>query len=93
MKRVIVVTAALLASALCAHAAPANKRLRGVNGCPYHKIVITKQSDAIRYALGIYSGQIPMMRMDDIRRCYPRGPDNENSDRRLIPWEPPGWDH
>ena len=92
MKRVVVVTAALLASAVSAHAAPV-KHTWVVNGRACHEIVVTKQSDAIRYALGIFSGQIPLPQMDEIRRCYPRTRDNEGSDGRLIPWEPPGWDH
>jgi hypothetical protein len=80
MKRTILVTAALLASALSAHAAPVKKHPRVANGAPCHKIVITKQSDAVRYALGIYSGQIPLPQMDEYRRCYPRTRDNYNSD-------------
>jgi hypothetical protein len=80
MKRVIVVTAALLASALSAHAAPVKKRTWFANGRACHEIVITKQSDAIRYALGIYSGQIPLPQMDEIRRCAPRTRDDANSD-------------
>jgi hypothetical protein len=112
MKRTIVVAAALLASALSAHAAPVKKHpapvkkhlsahaapvkkhLRVVNGRACHEIVITNKQDAVRYALGIFSGQIPLPQMDELRRCYPRTPDNENSDDSLIfsspsPDEPP----
>jgi hypothetical protein len=71
MKRIIVVTAALLASALSAHAAPVKKHLRVVNGRPCHEIVLTK-NDAVRYALGIASGQSPLPQWDEIRRCAPR---------------------
>jgi len=42
MKRVIVVTAVLLASALSAHAAPVKKHLRVVNGRSCHEILIRK---------------------------------------------------
>ena len=86
MKRTIVVTAALLASALSAHAAPVKKHLRVVNGPACHKIVVTKDN-AVSYALGIASGQIPLPQMDELRRCYPRTRDNEGSDevnRNLI---------
>jgi hypothetical protein len=79
MKRTIVVTAALLASALSAHAAPVNNKLRVANGRPCHRIVITKDN-AVSYALGIANGQIAVPRMDDLRRCYPRTRDNEGSD-------------
>jgi len=79
MKRVIVVTAALLASALSAHAA-VKKHTWVVNGRACHETVITGKSDATRYVLGIFSGQIPLPRMDQIRRCAPRTPDNYNSD-------------
>jgi hypothetical protein len=86
VKRTIVVTAALLASALSAHTAPVKKHLRVVNGGPCHKIVVTKDN-AVSYALGIASGQIPLPQMDELRRCYPRTRDNEGSDevnRNLI---------
>jgi len=76
MKRVIVVTAALLASALSAHAGSVNKRQRVVNGRACHRIVITEESDAIGYAFG----QIQLPSWDEIRRCYPRGRDNGGSD-------------
>jgi hypothetical protein len=71
VKRVIVVTAALLASALSAHAAPVKKHLRVVNGRACHEIVLTK-NEAVRYALGIASGQSSLPQWDEIRRCAPR---------------------
>jgi hypothetical protein len=80
MKRTIVVAVALLASALSAHAAPVQKHLRVVNGSSCHRIVLTNKADAVAYALGMYSGQISLPRMDDYRRCYPRTRDNEGSD-------------
>jgi len=80
MKRAVVVTVALLASALSAHAAPVKKHLRVVNGGACHKIVITTKDEAVRYALGIASGQIPLPQMDELRRCYPRTRDNAGSD-------------
>ena len=79
MKRVIVVTAALLASVLSAHAAPVKKHLRVANGRACHEIVLTK-NDAVRYALGVASGESPLPQWDEIRRCAPRTRDNENSD-------------
>jgi hypothetical protein len=72
MKRTIVVTVALLASALSAHAAPVKKHLRVVNERPCHKIVLTGDN-AVSWALGIASGQIPLPRMDELERCYPQG--------------------
>jgi hypothetical protein len=75
MKRIIVVTAALLASALSAHAAPVKKHLRVVNGRPCHTIVVT-EANAVSYALGIFGGQIPLPQ----KECYPRGRDNESSE-------------
>jgi hypothetical protein len=71
VKRVIVLSAALLASALSAHAAPVKKHLRVVNGRACHEIVLTK-NDAVRYALGIASGESPLPQWDEIRRCAPR---------------------
>ena len=71
VKRVIVLSAALLASALSAHAAPVKKHLRVVNGRACHEIVLTK-NDAVRYALGIASGQSALPQWDEIRRCAPR---------------------
>jgi hypothetical protein len=79
MKRTIVVTVALLASALSAHAAPVKKHLRVANGRACHRIVVTKDN-AVSYALGIASGQIPLPQMDELRRCYPRTRDNAGSD-------------
>ena len=72
MKRAIVVTAALLASALSAHAAPVKKHPRVVNGRACHRIVVAGD-DAVRYALGIASGQIPLPPMAEFQRCYPYG--------------------
>jgi hypothetical protein len=86
MKRTFVVAVALMAGALSAHAAPVKKHLRVVNGPPCHRIVVTKDN-AVSYALGIASGQIPLPQMDELRRCYPRTRDNEGSDevnRNLI---------
>lgn len=71
VKRVIVVTAALLASALSAHAAPVKKHMRVVHGRACHEIVLTK-NDAVRYALGVASGESPLPQWDEIRRCAPR---------------------
>jgi hypothetical protein len=79
MKRTIVVTAALLASALSAHAAPIGKHLQIANGGSCHKVVLTRD-DAVSYAMGIASGQIAVPSMDEFRRCYPRTRDNEGSD-------------
>jgi hypothetical protein len=79
VKRTIVVIAALLASALSVHAAPVQKHLQVVNGRPCHKILLTGDN-AVSYALGIASGQIPLPQMDELRRCYPRTRDNEGSD-------------
>jgi hypothetical protein len=79
MKRTIIVTAALLASALSAHAAPVQKHLQIANGPPCHKIFLTGDN-AVNYAMGIASGQIAVPRMDEFRRCYPRTRDNEGSD-------------
>jgi hypothetical protein len=79
MKRTIVVTVALLASALSAHAAPVQKHLRDVNGRSCHRIFLTGDN-AVNYALGIASGQVTLPSMDEFRRCYPRTRDNEGSD-------------
>ena len=75
MKRLIVVTAALLASALSAQAA-VKKHTWVVNGRACHETVITGKSNATRYALGIFSGQIPLPQ----KGCYPRDRDNEGSE-------------
>jgi hypothetical protein len=75
MKRIIFVTAALLASALSAHAAPVKKHPRVVNARACHTIVVT-DDNAVSYALGIFSGQIPLPQ----KECYPRGPDNSGSE-------------
>jgi len=67
MKRAFVGAAALLASALSAHAAPVKKHLRVVNARACHDTLL-RRDDAVRYALGIASGTMPMPRKD----CYPR---------------------
>jgi hypothetical protein len=71
MKRTIVVTAALLASVLSAHAAPVKKHLRVANGRGCHEVVLGRDA-AVRYALGIASGQSQLPQWDAIRRCAPR---------------------
>jgi hypothetical protein len=71
VKRAIVVTVALLASVLSAHAAPVKKRLRVANGRACHEVVLNK-NDAVRYAMGIVSGQSALPQWDEIRRCAPR---------------------
>jgi hypothetical protein len=72
MKRVIVVTVVLLATtALSAHAAPAKKHLRVVNGRSCHEILITKDN-AMSYAWGIYSGTIPLPSVSRMQQCYTR---------------------
>jgi hypothetical protein len=67
MRKAIVVAAALLASALGAHAAPIKKHVRLVNGRACHEFVVT-EANALSYGLGIASGQIPLPRME----CYTR---------------------
>ena len=79
MQRMIIVTAALLASALGAHAAVKHHRWV-VNGHVCHETVVTGKSDAIAYALAIASGEAAIPRMDEVRRCAPRNPDNYDSD-------------
>jgi hypothetical protein len=71
MKRTIVVTVALLATALSAHAASPKKHLRVANGRACHEVVLSK-NDAVNYALGIASGQSALPQWDAIRRCAPR---------------------
>ena len=71
MKRVIVVAAVLLASALSAYAAPVKKHLRIVNGRPCHEVLITKDN-AMSYAWGIYSGTIPLPSVSRMQQCYTR---------------------
>jgi hypothetical protein len=71
VKRAIVVTVALLASVLSAHAAPVKKHLRVANGRACHEVVLNK-NDAVRYAMGIVSGQSALPQWDEIRRCAPR---------------------
>jgi hypothetical protein len=71
MKRVIVVTAVLLASALSAHAAAVKKHLRVVNGRSCHEILITKDN-AMSYAWGIYSGTVPLPSVSRMQQCYTR---------------------
>ena len=79
MKRAIVVAVALLASALGAQAAPVKQRVWVAHGTVCHETVLGRQ-DAVNYAMGIASGQIPLPQMDELRRCYPRTRDNANSD-------------
>ena len=71
MKRTIVVTAALLASALSAHAAPVKKHLRVVNGSSCHETLITRDN-AMSYALGIFSGTISLPSVARMKQCYTR---------------------
>jgi hypothetical protein len=71
MKRAIVVTVALLASALSAHAAPAKKHVRVAHGAACHETVLGRDA-AIAYAMGIASGQSAIPSMDTVRRCAPR---------------------
>jgi len=71
VKRVIVVTAALLASALSAHAAPVKKHLRVVNGRACHEILLTGDN-AVNYALGIASGQIALPSVPRMKQCFTR---------------------
>ncbi len=71
MKRVVVVAAVLLASALSAHAAPVKKHLRVVNGRSCHEVVV-KGADAVNYAMGIASGAIPLPSVARMRQCYTR---------------------
>jgi hypothetical protein len=69
MKRAIVVTAVLLASALSAHAAPVKKHLRVANGRACHEIVLTK-NEAVSWALGIAGGQIPLPSVARMKQCF-----------------------
>jgi hypothetical protein len=69
MKRVIVVTAVLLASALSAHAAPLKKHLRVANGRACHEVVL-KKNEAVSWAFGIASGQFPLPSVARMKQCY-----------------------
>jgi hypothetical protein len=70
MKRTIVVAAVLLASALSAHAAPVKKHVRVVNRhAACHEVVVTGD-DAVRYALGVASGTIPLPSVQRMQQCY-----------------------
>jgi hypothetical protein len=69
VKRIIVVTAVLLASPLSAHAAPVKKHLRVANGRACHEILITRDN-AMSYVWGIYSGAIPLPSVQRMRQCY-----------------------
>jgi hypothetical protein len=69
MKRVIVITAVLLASALSAHAAPAKKHPRVANGRACHEILITRDN-AMGYVWGIYSGTNPWPSVQRMQQCY-----------------------
>lgn len=71
MKRIIVVAAALLATALSTHAAPVKKYSRVVHGRVCHEIALTK-NDVVAYALGIASGQNPFPQMERLIQCAPR---------------------
>jgi hypothetical protein len=68
MKRTIVVTAVLLASALSAHAAPVK---RVANGRPCHEIVLSKDN-AVSYAMGIASGTIALPSVSRMKQCFTR---------------------
>jgi hypothetical protein len=67
MKRTIVITAALLASALSAHAAPVKKHLRVVHAPACHDTVLMGDN-AVRYALGIFGGTMPL----PLKECFTR---------------------
>jgi hypothetical protein len=69
MKRAIVVTAVLLASALSAHAAPLKKHPRVAHGRACHEVVLNR-NEAVNWAFGIASGQVPLPSMAQMRRCY-----------------------
>jgi hypothetical protein len=71
MKRAMVVTAVLLASALSAHAAPVKKHLRVVNGRSCHETLITRDN-AMSYALGTFSGTIPLPSVTRMKQCFTR---------------------
>jgi hypothetical protein len=71
MKRAIVVTAILLASALSAHATPVKKHLRVVNRGACHETLITRDN-AMSYALGTFSGAIPLPSVARMQQCYTR---------------------
>jgi hypothetical protein len=80
MKGTIVVAAALLASALSAHAAPIKKHLRVVNGRACHDTLLTGDN-AVSYGLGIANGQVALPRKD----CYPRSRKaNEESESDML---------
>jgi hypothetical protein len=68
MKRVIVVTAALLASALSAHAAPVQKHLRVVNGPQCHATTIPMGPQV---PVALYQDSTGQWRIRT--ECYPRG--------------------
>jgi hypothetical protein len=71
MKRIIVVTTALLASALSAHAASVKKHPRVVNARACHETVLTGDA-AVNYALGIASGQIALPSVARMKQCFTR---------------------
>ena len=71
MKRIIVVTAVLLASALGANATPVSKHLRVVNRSACHETLITRDN-AMNYALGIFSGAIPLPSLQRMQQGYTR---------------------
>jgi hypothetical protein len=71
MKRAIVVTAVLLASALSAHAAPVKQHLQVVHGGSCHETLITRDN-AMSYAMGIASGAISLPSVSRMKQCYTR---------------------
>jgi hypothetical protein len=71
MKRTIVVTAALLAGALSAHAAPVRKHLPVANGRACHETLITRDN-AMSYALGTFSGAIALPSVARMKQCFTR---------------------
>jgi hypothetical protein len=63
VKRTIVATAVLLASALSAYAGPVTKHRRVASGHACHQTVLWG-ADAVRAGLGMATGAIPMPRKD-----------------------------
>jgi hypothetical protein len=68
MKRVIVVAAALLASALSAHAAPVKKHLRVANRPECHATTITT---GLQLPVALHQDSTGQWRIST--ECYPRG--------------------
>ena len=77
MKRTIVVTAVLLASALSAHAGPVTKHRRIASGHACHQTVLWG-ADAVRAGIGMATGAIPMPRKD-CPSSYTRGRESERA--------------